>query len=71
MFVGWMDGWMDGWIYLLHICYVDIRTTQCLWLPSKLESDGEGSGNNTILYQQQQLYLTMAQCFEKYMGSSE
>lgn len=51
---------MDGWVYLLHICYVDIRTTQCLWLPSKPDSDEEGSGNNTILYQLQQQYLTMA-----------
>lgn len=33
MFVGWMDGWI-----CLHVCYLGIRTTQCLWLPSKLNS---------------------------------
>lgn len=53
-------GWMEGWICLLYICYLGIRTTQCPWLPSKLNSVGEGSGNNTILYQLQQQYLTMA-----------
>ena len=66
---GWADRWLAGWIYLLHSCYVDIRTTQCLWLPSP-GSDEEGSGNNTLLHQQQ-LHLTMVQYSEMCMCSGE